>query len=85
MSHLPLPPYTINTPPPHKMHVYLIDKFSLIEPDDGQTLWPKHVVVEMYFSFFPYRRVAITNVYYDCQTQLNLLLTCRLYKPYKLL
>ena len=27
------------------MHVYLIDKFSFVQPDDGQTLWPKHVVV----------------------------------------
>ena len=34
-----------------------------------------------FFSFFPYRCVAITNIYYDCQTQLNPLLTCR---PYKL-
>jgi len=22
----------------------VIDKFSFIQPDDGQTLWPKHVV-----------------------------------------
>jgi hypothetical protein len=29
---------------PYKMHVWLTDEFSFIQPDDGQTLWPKHVV-----------------------------------------
>jgi hypothetical protein len=27
------------------MHVELIDKFSFVQPGDGQSLWPKHVVV----------------------------------------
>jgi hypothetical protein len=30
---------------PLQMHVELINKFSFIQPDDSQTLWPKHVVV----------------------------------------
>jgi hypothetical protein len=43
ISHLHLPPYTLSTP--LQMHVDLIDKFSFVQPDDGQSPWPKHVVV----------------------------------------
>jgi len=48
---------------------------------EGSLITDLNYGIVFFFSFFPYRFVAITNVYYDCQTQLNLLLTCR---PYKL-